>query len=183
MSVSTPSLRTERLRLRPFTAADGDDIYGLQSDPVVLQYWDSPPWTDRASIARFLNRSEQMAEEGTGARVVIERESDGAFVGWVTFTQWNATYRSACLGYCLTQQSWGNGYATEAATAMLQWAFESFDLNRVESEVDTRNPASARVLEELGFILEGTLRENCIVSGDISDSWVYGLLRRDWEQE
>lgn len=54
------------------------------------------------------------------------------------------------------------------------------ELNRVQSEADTRNAASARVLEKLGFLREGALRENCIVDGEVSDSWVYGLLRREW---
>ena len=40
--------------------------------------------------------------------------------------------------------------------------------------------ASARVLEKLGFVREGTLREDCVVNGDVSDSWVYGLIRREW---
>jgi RimJ/RimL family protein N-acetyltransferase len=53
------------------------------------------------------------------------------------------------------------------------------DLNRVQAETDTRNAPSARVLEKLGFVREGTLREDCVVNGDVSDSWVYGLLRRD----
>ena len=63
---------------------------------------------------------------------------------------------------------------------MLQWAFDTLDLNRVQAETDTRNVASARVLEKLGFVREGTLREDCVVDGDVSDSWVYGLLRREW---
>ena len=63
-----------------------------------------------------------------------------------------------------------------------RWAFNTLDLNRVQSEADTRNAASGRVLEKLGFLREGTLRENCIVDGEASDSWVYGLLRREWEQ-
>ena len=89
-------------------------------------------------------------------------------------------HRSAALGYCLGEASWGHGYATEAARAVLQWAFDTLDLNRVQAETDTRNAASARVLEKLGFVREGTLREDCVVNGDVSDSWVYGLLRRQW---
>ena len=57
-------------------------------------------------------------------------------------------------------------------------AWFSFTRNVVASP--TRNAASARVLEKLGFVLEGTLREDCIVNGDVSDSWVYGLLAREW---
>ncbi|GAQ53144.1 putative ribosomal N-acetyltransferase YdaF [Streptomyces acidiscabies] len=63
---------------------------------------------------------------------------------------------------------------------MLRWAFDTLDLNRVQAEADTRNVASARVLEKLGFVREGTLREDCVVNGEVSDSWVYGLLRREW---
>lgn len=180
MPVATPSLRTERLQLRPFTEEDGDPLFALQSDAFAMRYWDSPPWTDRASIARFLAGCERMAEEDEGARVVIERASDGEFLGWVTFNSWNPDFRSASLGYSLTQSAWGQGYATEAARAVLGWAFDAFDLNRVQAETDTRNVASARVLEKLGFQREGTLREDCIVNGDVSDSWVYGLLRREW---
>jgi RimJ/RimL family protein N-acetyltransferase len=179
-TLPSPTLETERLRLRPFADADADDLFALQSNVHVLRYWDSPPWVDRTSVARFLARCQQMAEEGSGARVAIERTCDQAFVGWCTFNSWNPDFRSASLGYCLGQAAWGRGYATEAARALLEWAFDTLDLNRVQAEADTRNVASARVLEKLGFVLEGTLREDCIVNGDVSDSWVYGLLRRDW---
>jgi [ribosomal protein S5]-alanine N-acetyltransferase len=50
----------------------------------------------------------------------------------------------------------------------------------VGADTGTRNAASARVLEKLGFVREGTLREDCIVNGEVSDSWVYGLIRRQW---
>ena len=117
----------------------------------------------------------------TGARPAIVRASDGAFIGWCGLTRWNPAYRSAALGYCLDDAAWGHGYATEAAHALLGWAFDTLDLNRVQAETDTRNAASARVLEKLGFEREGTLREDCIVNGEVSDSWVYGLIRREWQ--
>lgn len=63
---------------------------------------------------------------------------------------------------------------------LLSWGFETMALNRVQAEVDTRNAASGRVLEKLGFVREGTLREDCIVNGEVSDSWVSGLIRRYW---
>lgn len=180
MSLPTPVLETDRLRLRPFDDADADDLYALQSDAHVLRYWDSAPWTDRASVARFMAGCRQMADEGSGARVAIERTSDRSFIGWSTFNGWNPGFRSASLGYCLGRSAWGHGYATEAARVLLQWAFDTLDLNRVQAEADTRNAASARVLVKLGFRHEGTLREDCIVDGVVSDSAVYGLLRRDW---
>ena len=124
-----------------------------------------------------------MEEDGSGARFAIEIRDDNAFVGWCSMSRWNPVYRSLGVGYCFDEPAWGKGYASEAVHAMLQWAYSALDLNRVEAELDTRNAASARVLEKLGFEREGLRREDCIVSGEVSDSWIYGLLRRDWKAD
>jgi [ribosomal protein S5]-alanine N-acetyltransferase len=181
MSLPTPTLHTARLRLRPVTTADEDSLFALHGNAHVLRYWDAPPWSDRARAERFVAASRQMAEDGAGARVAIDRVSDSAFIGWCGLSRWNPDHRSAALSYCLSDAAWGRGYATEAARALLRWAFDTLDLNRVQAETDTRNVASARVLEKLGFVREGTLREDCIVNGEVSDSWVYGLIRREWQ--
>ncbi|KGN39083.1 N-acetyltransferase GCN5 [Knoellia subterranea KCTC 19937] len=178
-SLRTPTLETSRLRLRPVVDSDGDAVFDLMSNAHVLRYWDSSPWTDRSLSRRFVERSAEAARSGFGVRVVVERMEDGEFLGWVSLTDWNPDFRSASLGFVYTEASWGHGYATEAAGALLDWAFGSWDLNRVQAEADTRNIACGRVLEKLGFVREGTLREDCIVDGVVSDSWVFGLLRRD----
>jgi len=181
MSLPTPTLHTARLRLRPFTPSDADALYALHSNAEVLRYWDAPPWSERARAEGFLTACQRMEEEGRGARLALDRVSDQSFLGWCSLTRWNPDHRSAALGYCLDDAAWGEGYATEAARALLQWAFDTLDLNRVQAETDTRNVASARVLEKLGFVREGTLREDCVVNGEVSDSWVYGLLKRQWQ--
>lgn len=135
-------------------------FFALHSNVHVLRYWDSPPWTERVRADRFIAMCRKMEDEGTGARVAIDRASDGAFVGWCGLTRWNPDYRSASLGYVLGDAMWGHGYATEAAHALLR--------------------ASARVLEKIGFVREGTLREDCVVNGEVSDSWVFGLIKREW---
>ena len=182
MLLPAPTLHTARLRLRPFGDADADALFTLHSSPTVLRYWDSPPWKERARAERFITACRTMAEEGTGTRLALDRVSDEKFIGWCSVTRWNREYRSAAMGYCLAEGAWGHGYATEAGGALLHWAFDALDLNRVQAETDTRNAASARVLEKLGFVREGTLRQDCIVDGEVSDSWVYGLLRRDWRR-
>ncbi len=180
MFIPPPTLRTARLTLRPFASSDADSLYALHSNAFILRYWDSSPWTERERSQRFIEACVHMAEEGSGARLALERTSDGSFIGWCSVTRWNPDFRSASLGYCLTDTAWGHGFATEGARAMVQWAFDTLDLNRVQAETDTRNVASARVLEKLGFLREGTLREDCVVNGVVSDSWIYGLIRRDW---
>jgi len=181
MALPTPTLTTTRLRLRPFAQTDTDAVFALQSNARVLRYWDEPPWKERAQAERFITVCGQIEQDGTGARLAIVRAADNVFIGWCGF-RWNPDYRSARMGYCLDEAAWGKGFATEAAEALLRWAFDALDLNRVQAETDTRNTASSRVLEKLGFIREGWLREDCIVDGEVSDSWVYGLLRREWKR-
>ncbi|MCX5387284.1 GNAT family N-acetyltransferase [Streptomyces sp. NBC_00083] len=182
MTLPTPVLLTDRLRLRPFTENDAGPLFALHSNSYVMRYWDSPPWTEPARAKPFIATCRKMADEGTGARVAIDRASDGAFIGWCGLTGWNPVFRSASLGYVFDEAAWGHGYATEAAHALLRWAFDALDLNRVQAETDTRNVASARVLEKVGFVREGTLREDCVVNGEVSDSWVFGLIRREWQR-
>jgi ribosomal-protein-alanine N-acetyltransferase len=183
MSLTAPTLQTARLRLRPFDDADADDLFVMHSSAYVLRYWDSPPWSDRVRAESFITACRQMAEDGSGARLAVNRVSDGVFIGWCSLNRWNPDHRSASLGYCYDDAAWGHGYATEAAHALLLWTFDTLDLNRVQAETDTRNVASARVLEKLGFVREGMLREDCVVNGEVSDSWVYGLIRRDWRPQ
>ena len=181
MPLHTPTLQTTRLLLRPFEEAEVEAIYALQSNARVLRYWDSPPWTDRARAEAFIAACRQMEEEGSGARFAIETGRERMFIGWCSMFGWNPAYRSLGIGYCLDEPAWGKGYATEAVRAMLHWACDALDVNRVNAELDTRNAASARVLEKLGFEREGLRREDCVVAGEVSDSWIYGLLRRDWK--
>ena len=181
MALPTPTLQTGRLLLRPFTEADTETIYAIFSNTRVMRYWDSPPWKERAQAERFIASGQRMEEEGSGARIAIERADDRVLIGQCCLFKWNPVFRSASVGYCLDDVAWGRGFATEAVDGMLRWAFGTLDLNRVQAEADTRNAASGRVLEKLGFVLEGTMREDCIVDGEVSDSWIYGLLRRHWK--
>jgi ribosomal-protein-alanine N-acetyltransferase len=154
MSLPTPTLQTARLRLRPVTSADADALFALHSSAYVLRYWDAPPWSERARAETFIAASQQLAEEGSGARLAIDRTSDGAFIGWCSLTRWNPDYRSASMGYCLDAAAWGHGYATEAARASLQG---------IRHTGPESSPGRDRYAQR-----------------GVSDSWVYGLLRREW---
>jgi RimJ/RimL family protein N-acetyltransferase len=84
------------------------------------------------------------------------------------------------IGYTLDRAHWSQGYMGEALRALLGHAFGPLGLNRIEADIDPRNASSARTLERLGFKAEGLLRDRWIVSGETSDSAIYGLLRREW---
>lgn len=85
--------------------------------------------------------------------------------------------RSAELGYWLGEPYWGRGIATRAVQAMTEWGFATLDVNRIFAYVFAWNPASARVLEKAGFVLEGRLRQAVFKDGRVTDLLVYGMVR------
>ena len=74
--LATPTLTTDRLRLRRFDEADAGPLFALQSDATVLRYWDSPPWAEPQRAEAFLTASRAMAAEGSGVRLAVDRVAD-----------------------------------------------------------------------------------------------------------
>ena len=179
-SFTDVTIPTARLLLRPMAPRDADAVFAMRSDPVVQRYGSHPPWTDRQTAVDYIERNMQAMADGTHAQFAIERREDAAVVGTCTLFHLDAQCRSAEVGYVLRVPEWGKGYASEAVSAMLDWGFEQLDLNRVGADVDPRNTPSVRAVERLGFVREGHLRERWIVGGEICDSWIYGLLAREW---
>jgi ribosomal-protein-alanine N-acetyltransferase len=179
MSFADLTLRTGRLDLRPLVDADADAFFALRSDPVVQRYG-SGVWTDlQQAHTRIADNQRDMAA-GQLVELAIVRREDASLLGTCTLFHHDAACRRAEIGYALMVPAWGRGYASEAATALLDWGFAHMGLNRVEADIDPRNAGSARVLERLGFALEGRLRERWIVAGEKSDSAIYGLLAAEW---
>jgi [ribosomal protein S5]-alanine N-acetyltransferase len=86
------------------------------------------------------------------------------------------------MGYSLASSHWGQGLTTEAAQAVLDAAFVAYsDLKRIRAMADARNPGSLRVMEKIGMMREGTLRQNRSTRGESIDEVWCGILRREWE--
>jgi RimJ/RimL family protein N-acetyltransferase len=94
----------------------------------------------------------------------------------------SAEAQVADMGYELDPNYWGYGYATEAATAVLNFGFSQLRVHRVWANAIAENKASRRVLEKIGMQLEGTLRENEWMKGRWWDTVLYGILEQEWQQ-
>jgi RimJ/RimL family protein N-acetyltransferase len=88
--------------------------------------------------------------------------------------------RTAEIGFIVDPRQQGKGYATEAARALVDWAFAAAGLHRVIGRLEARNAASARVLEKLGMRLEAHLVENEWVKGEWQSELVYAILEHEW---
>jgi RimJ/RimL family protein N-acetyltransferase len=182
ISFSDVTLQTTRLSLRPLAPADAEAVFAMRSDPVVQPYGSHPPWTDRRMAVDYIERDVQSMAAGTHAQFAIVRREDATVVGTCTLFELDAINRRAQVGYVLLVPQWGQGYANEAVTALLDWGFGPLGLNRVEADIDPRNAPSLRAMQRLGFTREGHLRERWIVGGETCDSLMYGLLAREWRE-
>jgi RimJ/RimL family protein N-acetyltransferase len=86
------------------------------------------------------------------------------------------------MGYELDPNYWGKGYATEAATAVLNFGFAELKVHRIGANAVAENTASLRVLEKIGMQYEGRLRENKWMKDRWWDTVLYGILEYEWRQ-
>ncbi len=176
-------VETERLRIRQLIEADIPALYAIFSHPEVMRYWGSPPWASITEAEGRLARVKEGYLSEENFQWGIERKADGALLGTCSLFSFNRPSRRCELGYALGRPYWGQGYMGEALQALVAYAFETLDLNRLEADIDPRNEGSAKTLERLGFQKEGLMPERWIVAGEVSDTWFYGLLRRNWQPE
>jgi len=173
-------LPTTRLLLRPLVVADAPAVYAMHADPVTLRYWSTPPWAEPALAGELIARDLAAMAAGDYIRLGLQRRDDGRLIGLCTLFAFYLPSRRCEIGYILARDSWGQGYMHEALLALLDCGFGLLDLNRIEADIDPRNAGSQRTLDRLGFQREGLLRERWIVSGEVCDTALHGLLRRDW---
>jgi [ribosomal protein S5]-alanine N-acetyltransferase len=105
--------------------------------------------------------------------------SAGALIGCVQL-QMHAEDQRAELGYWIGRPYWNQGYATEAARAVLGFGFEQLGLNRIDAHHFVRNPASGRVMQKLGMSPEGCLRQHVKKWNAFEDLELYGILKSQW---
>jgi RimJ/RimL family protein N-acetyltransferase len=177
-----PTLVSSRVMLRWMTPADAEDIYEIFSDKEVMRYWSRGPLVTRDEAREMLVSIERCFRERALYQWGIARQPDDRIIGTCTLRHIDAAHLRAEVGYALGRASWGQGLMNEALDRLLAFAFGVLALRRLEADVDPRNLRSIRCLERLGFRREGHLRERWRVEGEVQDSLLYGLLRREWRE-
>ena len=176
-------LETPRLILREYAEDDSAEVLAYQGDPRYLRHY---PWEERTpeDVRRFVQQFIDWQSESPRRRfqlAVLLRES-GALVGSCGVRRKPDDDTEADIGFELSPEYWGRGYATEAATAMAGFAFRELGVRRLSSWCIAENATSARVLEKLGMSLEGRLPAAERFKGRDWDTLLYGMTRERWEQ-
>jgi RimJ/RimL family protein N-acetyltransferase len=188
--VLTPSfpIRTPRLCLRPFERRDLGAYLAYASRPDVVRYmyWDAD---DQAAheerLERYLTRT-RLQEEGDVLTLAVEVDGQpepapaSRVIGEVLLFWRNRIHRQGEIGFAFHPDFHGRGYASEAAGAVLELAFDRLDLHRVYGRCDARNHASSRLMARLGMRREAHLVENEWIKGEWTDEEVWAILQREW---
>lgn len=180
-----PALRGRRVTLRAPRSSDFREWAALRRESAeFLMPWE-PRWAvdelERSAWSQRLRRYRRETASGTAIAFLIFENEGGRLVGGITMG--NIRYgvsQSAQLGYWMGQRHAGQGYMQEAIAAVLQFAFETMRLHRVEAACIPSNERSIHVLEKAGFRREGLLRAYLLINGNWQDHFLYGLISEDW---
>jgi len=145
-----PWLETLRLAMREFVLSDFDDVHRLDSDARVMKYITGKPATREQTQAtmRRVTRYYRLYPD-LGAWYTVRRDT-GKFIGWFSL-KYAGRSPDVEIGYRLLPGAWGQGFATEGATAMYQYGFDDLGLHRIIGVTDPGNKASQRVLMKAGL--------------------------------
>lgn len=174
-------LATERLQLRPLAPVDAPRIQLLAGDEAVSATALGIPYPLTAEDASVWVQEAQTGwASGRDYVFALIDKAEGIMIGSAALTV-NPESKRADLGYWLGRAWWGQGYATEAASRLIQFGFEELRLNRIYANHNGGNFASGRVMQKIGMKYEGTLREHVWHRGRFVDLIYYGLLRSEYE--
>lgn len=174
------TLETERLLIRALQQSDLPALLEMNSDPEVNRFLPYPIWTSMDDAhAWYLRTLKRIADGGTLYRVIVEKATNEP-IGTCLVLHYSADDACAEVGYMQRRSSWGKGFVREAVAAVIDDAFGTIGLRRLEAQINPLNVASCRVVESLGFTREGLLRKRWLDQDKVNDCAFYGLLREEW---
>lgn len=177
-----PVLHTPRLLLRRIVPDDAEAIFRLRSDEQVTRYNIGKPYERLEQACELISGIQAAYDDKTELRWGITLKSgDGQLIGMCGYNYWHRIDQRASVGYDLARDFWRQGIMAEALRAAIAFGFARMDLHRVDAETDSRNVASIRLLEKLGFRREGARRDYIFDDDWFHDLLLFGLLLPDFE--
>ena len=177
----TQRIETDRLILRRYTLEDADAMYkNWASDSEVTKFltWQPHSSVDvsRSIIEDWLKK---YSDEKYYQWAIVLKDNGNEPIGDISVVHMNEDISMVHIGYCLGRAWWRRGIMSEALKAVMDFMFDTVEVNRVESRHDPRNPNSGKVMQKCGMKYEGTLRSADRNNQGICDACYYALLRSE----
>ena len=180
-------LTTDRLRLRTYVESDAEAQLPIFSREDVARFLLEDPWTAEVARTKIAERMRRtgLETESRALALVIETADglDGIegsrVIGDISLWFDSDSQEKAEIGWILDPAASGHGFATEAAIAVLNVAFDHYGLHRVFAQMDSRNTASAKLARRIGMREEAHLRKDWWSKGEWTDTLIFGMLASD----
>lgn len=175
-----PTLYTERLVLRKISIDDAEDMFAYSSSEDLTRYllWDPHP--DLLYTEHYIRYLQERYSAGDFYDFAVVSKQNGRMIGTVGFTSFDLPNRSAEIGYVISPDFQGHGYATEAVTRLISFGFHECALERISAVCMKGNLASLRVMEKCGLQREGVLRSAIFAKGEMRDVHLSAITKRDY---
>lgn len=176
-----PTLETERLRLRRIVADDAPDWLSILSHDEVRRYLVDIEQVNFDEISNIIAWTDEIISNQSGIRWAITLKPDNKMIGTCGFHAYDKSNQRLEIGYELGSDYWRQGIMREAIRAVLDFAFNTLGVHRVEADVTVGNDGSSGLLKNLGFTHEGTWRDRVYAQGQFFSLWQFGLLKDEFE--
>ncbi|WP_410769384.1 GNAT family N-acetyltransferase [Fontibacillus sp. BL9] len=171
-------LETNRLILRDFTPEDWEQVHQYSSDDDVVKHmlWGPNSFDETKQYMKDVHLMQQQ-QPRTGYELAVILKSSQSLIGGCGI---HTDGINGELGYCFHKNYWGQGYASEAAKRMLSFGFNELNLHRIYATCRPENVGSAKVMEKIGMLKEGHLREHRWSKERFHDSFLYSILAQEF---
>lgn len=178
-----PKIETERLILSELKAEDVAAIVQYAGNKKISDYTSHIPFPYEEKDAVFwINQAHQGYRNGSHLTLGLHLKPDNEFVGGMGLTI-DQRFKRAELGYWIAEEQWNKGYTSEAAKALIDYAFKEMDLHKITSSYMRMNPASGKVMEKCGMHKEGEQKDQILKNGVYHDLILYGLTKDQYEEQ
>ncbi|MDF2505279.1 MAG: acetyltransferase, ribosomal protein N-acetylase [Clostridium sp.] len=174
-----PEINTGRLNLREIKQEDAESIYKILSNPEVIKHDTFELFANIKQAEDMIKWVNDIYKQKRAIFWGITLKNNPEVIGFCKCEVEIPKVR-ADLGYDLRREYWNMGIMTETLGAVIEFAFQSLDVNRIEATVSTENNSSIRVLEKSGFVKEGILRERCYMRGNCHDMMMLSILKKEY---
>lgn len=178
---SFPILETKRLILRKVTKDDANSILTYLSDKEVMKYYGLEPFKSINDALDEISWYQSIHKNKTGIRWGITLKEQGVVIGSCGFLNMVSQHFRTEIGFELSKEHWGKGIAGEAVEAIICYGFEHMNFQRIEALIEPANLSSQKLVEKMGFIREGLLRNYEYTGGKFDNLFMYSLLKQDFE--
>ena len=169
-------LFTERLRLRTPSFLDVNDVFDFCSDPASCKYADWYPHKNKSETREYIAWLKRKAGDKSYTWVIEHRE-DERVIGTISIVDTDYSGKIFTVGYTLSRFYQHKGYATEALKALIDYLFKELFAERIQAKVIPENEPSCKLLERVGFKIEGTLKKGAFCRTECVDVFIYGLVK------